>query len=86
VARDRAVMRITGWLTAVAAGLLIGAILTWPGDNQDNVPVKAVRSGTWEQFAVMPPAETQSEGGGAQLVEVAQWMANDLSLGGGERR
>jgi len=85
VARDRAVLRITGWLTAVAAGLLIGAILTWPAEEPAN-PVRAVRSGSWEQFAVMPPAETQGEGGGAQLVQVAQWMANDLSLGGGERR
>lgn len=86
VARERAVLRITGWLTAVAAGLLIGAILTWPGEDQRALPVRAVRSGAWEQFAVMPPAETQAEGGGGQLVQVAQWMANDLSLGGGERR
>jgi len=85
-ARDRAVLRITSWLTAVAAGLLIGAILTWPAEEPSTTAPKSARSGTWEQFAVMPPpADTQGENG-AQLVQVAQWMANDLSLGGGERR
>ena len=86
VAKDRAVLRITSWLTAVAAGLLIGAILTWPGDEPATAPTRVVKSASWEQFAVMPPAETQGEGQPAQLMQVAQWMANDLSLDGQERR
>jgi hypothetical protein len=72
-------MRIAGWLTAAAAALLIGALLTAP-TPAENVPMKA---GLWEAMAVMPPAETPGEAN-SDLVQVAQWMADDLSLG--ERR
>jgi len=78
VARDRGVMRITGWLTAVAATLLVGTLLT----NKPQPAAAPVKSGIWEAMAVMPPAETQSETN-ADLVQVAQWMADDLSYGGG---
>ncbi len=78
VARDRGMMRIAGWLTAAAAALLVGALLTAPTPPA-NVPVKA---GLWEAMAVMPPAETQAEGN-SDLVQVAQWMADDLSTGEG---
>lgn len=78
VARDRGVLRITGWLTAAAAALLVGALLT----NKPQPTATPVRSGIWEAMAVMPPAETQSETN-ADLVQVAQWMADDLSYSGG---
>ena len=75
-AKDRGVMRIAGWLTAVAASILIAALLLWkrPGDE---VPVRVASS--WQTAAVMPPAETQHDEASSDLVVVAQWMANDLS-------
>ncbi len=77
VARDRGMMRIAGWLTAAAAALLVGALLTSPAPQQ-GAPVKA---GLWEAMAVMPPAETPPGEANSDLVQVAQWMADDLSLG-----
>ena len=76
VGRDRGMMRIAGWLTATAAALLVGALLTAPAP-QPSAPAKA---GMWEAMAVMPPAEPQGEAN-SDLVQVAQWMADDLSLG-----
>jgi anti-sigma factor RsiW len=75
VARDRGIMRIAAALTAVAAMLLIGALLTGPA-AQGNTPAKPA---LWEAMAVMPPTETQGEAN-SDLVQVAQWMADDLSL------
>ena len=75
-AHDRGMMRIAGWLTATAAALLVGALVTTP-TPQPSVPVK---TGLWEAMAVMPPAEPQGEAN-SDLVQVAQWMADDLSLG-----
>jgi anti-sigma factor RsiW len=75
VARDRGIMRIAAALTAVAAMLLVGALLTGP-PAQGNTPAKPA---LWEAMAVMPPTETQGEAN-SDLVQVAQWMADDLSL------
>jgi anti-sigma factor RsiW len=76
-ARERGVMRIGAWLSGVAAALLVGALLTMP-HGSGAAPVKP---GLWEAMAVTPPAETQGEGN-SDLVQVAQWMADDLSVGG----
>jgi anti-sigma factor RsiW len=87
-ARDRALLRITSWLTAAAAAVLIGALSLWPHAQGDGRKTTAHRPAMWEAVAVAPPAETQAESN-SELVQVAQWMADDLSLGGGssgERR
>lgn len=77
-ARDRGVLRMTGWLTAAAASLLVGAILMWPGGQRGAV----ASSNMWETAAVSPPAEAGGgEGNSSELIQVAQWMADDLSLG-----
>ena len=78
--RQRGVMRITGWLTAAAALLLTTGLLMWPNKTDTHAQSTLV---TWEVPAIMPPAENQGESG-TELVQVAQWMANDLSQG--ERR
>jgi anti-sigma factor RsiW len=80
-ARDRGLVRITSWLTAAAAAVLIGALWLWPVAETKTT---ASRPGMWETVAIVPPAETQAESN-SELVQVAQWMADDLSLGG-ERR
>jgi anti-sigma factor RsiW len=87
-ARDRGMVRVASWMTAVAAMLLVGALLaqpTAPATGQTKTgPVKA---GPWETFAIAPPAEVHGESGAtSELVQVAQWMADDLSVGEGGRR
>jgi anti-sigma factor RsiW len=74
---DRGVMRIGAWLSGVAAALLVGALLTVPR----GAGVTRVKPELWEAMAVTPPAESQAEGN-SDLVQVAQWMADDLSAGG----
>lgn len=74
-------MRITSWLTATAAAVLIGALSLWPAPQTKST---ALRPAMWETIAIAPPAETQAESN-SELVQVAQWMADDLSLGA-ERR
>jgi anti-sigma factor RsiW len=78
-ARDRGVMRMAGWLTAAAAAVLIGALLVWPGGRGDEGLRASAGAGGWPA-AVMPPAEAHDgDIASADLVGVAQWMANDLS-------
>jgi len=75
--KDRGVMRIAGWLTAVAASVLIGSLLLWNHAGDDR---RIASSTVWQSAAVMPPVETaQRDDSSAELVVVAQWMANDLS-------
>jgi anti-sigma factor RsiW len=78
-ARDRGMVRVASWLTAAAAVLLVGALLARP-QAPAQAPVKAA---TWETYAIAPPVELHGESG-SELVQVAQWMADDLSVG--ERR
>lgn len=82
-ARDRAVMRITGWLTAAAAVLMMGALLLGPVRSSPSVAAKP-KPGIWEVMVVTPPVETHGEAN-SDLVQVAQWMADDLSSGGRSR-
>jgi hypothetical protein len=49
----------------------------WPGGQRGAV----ASSNMWEAVAVSPPAETGGGEGNSELVQVAQWMADDLSLG-----
>lgn len=78
-ARDRGMVRVASWLTAAAAMLLVGALLARP-----QAPVATpVKAGPWETYAIAPPAEVHGESS-SELVQVAQWMADDLSVG--ERR
>lgn len=76
-AAERSVLRIASWLTAAAAAVLLGGLLslrtTGPATGPD-------RTGLWETAAVTP-ADAHAEQGG-ELVQVAQWMADDLSAGG----
>ncbi len=74
--RERSTLRIASWLTAAAAAVLVGALLVRPGAGN----VGMARSGMWESAAVTPPVETSAESG-SEMVQVAQWFADDLSAG-----
>lgn len=78
--RDRSVLRIASWLTAVAAAILVGGLisLNWP-NNTGGTPN---RIGQWETVAVLPPADVSAENGSTtELIRVAQWQADDLAVG-----
>jgi anti-sigma factor RsiW len=78
-ASDRGVLRIASWLTAAAAAVLIGAVLTWPGQK----PMQMANStDVLETLATVPPAQTHEESR-SEVVVLAQWIADDLS--GGEQ-
>ena len=82
-ARDRGLLRITSWLTAAAAAVLVGALLFVPERNTNGTQTIANVTPTdvtaWETAAVMPPLEVDESV--PEIVALATWMANDLSLG-----
>src|SRR5688572_5353642 len=75
--RDRSVLRISSWLTAAAAAVLVASLVLFPAAHTPVETATAAR-GSWEPVALMAPVlETPDQDD--QLVEVAQWMANDLA-------
>jgi anti-sigma factor RsiW len=72
---DRGVLRIASWLTAAAAVVLAGTVLTWPG--QQNIQT-ARGPDALETLATVAPAEGH-EDGRSEVVVLAQWIADDLS-------
>ena len=82
---ERALLRITSWMTGVAAALLVGAVMVWSSVSATgpaNMSAgKASRPVTAADPVVLataaePPGEANSE-----VIQVAQWMADDLSIG-----
>lgn len=71
-AQDRGVMRIAGWLTSAAAAILIAALLIRPAPRSDDSLASALTA------AISPPAAV-TENDSADLIDAAQWMANDLT-------
>lgn len=85
-ARERGVLRIAGWLTAAAAALLMAGLVMLPAtEGPGPAVVTSTRSSLDLMAAVMPPSQVQE--GTPQFVQVAQWIADDLSVdvGGGDR-
>lgn len=83
-ARDHGLLRITSWLTAAAAAVLIGALLLFPDRNPSTSPSFVATStgeASWETVAVMPPLDADENV--PELIVLATWMANDLSHGAG---
>jgi anti-sigma factor RsiW len=93
---ERALLRITSWMTGVAAAVLVGALLAWSSVTAEPAKVTARAKGPAVAAAAdpvvlataaEPPGEANSD-----LIQVAQWMADDLSIGvngrgvGGGRR
>jgi anti-sigma factor RsiW len=84
VRQQHGLLRISSWLTAAAAAVLVGSLVLWPSASNNvntNTAVNEPSGSTWEAVAVMPPPE---RGGDRpdQFIELAQWMADDLSSEG----
>ena len=82
VARDRGVLRIARWLTAAAAAILVGSLVFFPGSKPatENKVATTATIPSWEPVALMAPVvEDPGTTRGEELVEVAQWMADDLA-------
>lgn len=87
---DRGVRRLAGWITAVAAAVMVFALLDVPsehsngnfnGNSQAAVTGSIAVAADWEQAAIMPPgAMTLSDDGDRDLVKFAQWMTSDLDV------
>lgn len=79
---ERTILRLAGWLTATAAGILIASLLSWPATGTDMAGQPAI----WESVAIRPASEL-NDNGDSELLVVAQWMADDLgSAQNGELR
>jgi anti-sigma factor RsiW len=74
---ERALLRITSWMTGVAAALLVGALVAWSAVRNEAAPRTMAADPIVLATAAEPPGEPNSE-----LIQVAQWMADDLSIGG----
>src|SRR5688572_1509693 len=81
VSRQRGLLRISSWLTAAAAAVLVGSLVLWPTSPRTPGPVVAQDTGEWEAVAIMPPPERVTDRPD-QFIEIAQWMAEDLSTEG----
>ena len=86
VAQQRGVLRMSSWLTGAAAAVLVGALLLTPKGNTsiDNTGVATnaqQQQATWEATALMPPPERAGDRPD-EYVELAQWIASDLSADG----
>ena len=77
IANQRSILRISSWLTGAAAAALIASLFLWPETKTPDVAVSA-RPSNWELVAMMPPPERTTDRPD-ELIELAQWMADDLS-------
>ena len=86
--QQRGVLRISSWLTGAAAAVLVGGLLLTPGGDPSGDPNNVAQStqsaGAWEATALMPPPERASDRPD-EYVELAQWIASDLSDAPGVR-
>lgn len=81
-ARDRSIIRIAGWLTATAAAVLVGALVTWPAGSKE--PTSSPDA--WEIMAVRPAGSVRGDNSSDPIL-LAQWMADEFtSVGNGETR
>lgn len=89
VAQQRGVLRMSSWLTGAAAAVLVGALLLTPRDSTSTDAGTVASSAqqqanAWEATALMPPPERVGDRPD-EYVELAQWIASDLSDNPGVR-
>ena len=75
--RERGVLRVAGWLTAAAAALLMAGLVMLPTSRPPTVVDFAQTSNSWDTAPVMPPSDEHE--GMPETIQVAQWIADDLS-------
>jgi anti-sigma factor RsiW len=78
--QERGVRKLSAWMTAAAAAVLAFAFVRHPAAIRPSDDAPGQTSGWPEMVAVMPPLEPRN-GSTAELVQFAQWSANDLSNG-----
>lgn len=78
--RERGVRRLASWMTAAAAAVLVLVMVRSPDQRSEVAEVNNTGTAWVETVAFMPPVEHR-EGNSAELVQIAQWMASDLSTG-----
>src|SRR5262245_57988046 len=79
-AGERGIRQFASLMTAAAAVVLVMVSLrnSTPSGNVSNPPGDDSSSGWVETVAVMPPLDPK-HGSNAQMVQLAEWMASDLS-------
>jgi anti-sigma factor RsiW len=73
--QDRGVRRLAGWMTAAAAAILVFV----PVHSMMQPKLDQSVAAADEAVAFVPPTSPR-EDANSDLVQVAQWMANDLSV------
>lgn len=74
--QEQGIRRLTAWLTGAAAAVLVFV----PLYTQRTAALSDMASTrSWEMMALVPPAGPR-EDPNADLVQVAQWFANDLAV------
>lgn len=82
IARERGLLRMTSWLTAAAAGVLVGTLWFWPDRSSTAPPGGTAQAPqAWQTLAVMPPSDDDAQDESAPEVALAMWIANDLATG-----
>jgi anti-sigma factor RsiW len=84
-ARDRGVRVLAGWMTAAAAAVLVLVPVLWPQSSadRDQTPASANSGAFVDSIAFIAPSGPHDEAN-SDLVQVAQWFANDLSVDQGQ--
>ncbi len=76
-------LRMASAMTALAASVLVGPLLLRPADPPSVESSASSQTVPWEAVALMPPAVVLADAdGGDELVQLAQWMADDLAIEG----
>ncbi len=74
---ERGLRRITGWMSAAAAGVLVASLVGWPRESPGIAAGSVEKVKNWELVATNPSAPIAAEPQN-ELVQVAQWMADGL--------
>ena len=75
-AQDRGVRRIASWLSAAAAAVIFAAVLFSPQSQRTDSG-----GGNWQMLALTPPTSAaDDEPQQDEVIDAAQWIANDLAL------
>src|SRR4051812_24073209 len=80
---QRGVLRLSGWMTTAAAVVIAVTLLrTSPPPETSGSASALLPAPIWQQSIVMPADEQEGERASDDRVVVAQWLADDLAVGG----